>query len=74
MKSTRVLSFVLFMCAIFCPCVQQVLQAKVNIIPLPVEMKTEQGFFKLTPKTTLNIVKGSEDLQYACDFFRQAHA
>lgn len=43
-------------------------QQEVNIVPQPVNMQIADGSFTFTPKTTLNIVKGANDLTPACRF------
>lgn len=44
-------------------------QQEVNIIPQPVSMQIAEGSFTLTPQTSINVVKGANDLAPACTFF-----
>lgn len=41
---------------------------EVNIVPKPVSLEIQQGCFKLTPKTVINVVTGANDLAPANDF------
>lgn len=40
---------------------------EVNIVPKPVSLEIQQGCFKLTPKTVINVVAGANDLAPAND-------
>ena len=41
---------------------------EVNIVPKPVSLEIQQGCFKLTPKTVINVVAGADDLTPANEF------
>lgn len=61
-----------FLLAVLCSVVMCSCECKsmkeVNIIPKPVAMEVQQGCFKLTPKTVINVVAGADDLTPANEF------
>ncbi len=67
MKKFNFVAIVVLCVMLFGGCANEPDQ-EVNIIPLPKSETVLHGGFSLTPKTVINVVKGADDLQPACDF------
>lgn len=54
---------------VFTSCQVESPKQEVNIIPQPVSIQVLDGQFKLSAQTTINVVKGADDLEPAIRFF-----
>ena len=70
MKKINLISIVVLCIIMLAGCAGEPNQ-EVNIIPQPQSVTVEDGGFGLSPKTVINVVKGTEDLNPACVFFSQ---
>ena len=67
MKKINLVSIVVLCIILLAGCAGEPNQ-EVNIIPQPQSVAVEDGGFKLSPKTVINVVQGAEDLTFACTF------
>ena len=67
MKKINLVSIVVLCIILLAGCAGEPNQ-EVNIIPQPQSVAVEDGGFKLSPKTVINVVQGAEDLTPACTF------